>query len=497
MRLACAALFLVATLIAGARPAAGATLPALPATVRVNIVGLGTSYAIIASTGTISAIGPDGALLYRGGGRTLARRNVRSVQNSDIELPPRTSVGSLTAEERADRASVRRDARAAMAEGGPRAVLTVPFQFSLLQAPDDAIGRIVVQSSQIADIKFSTSDGLLTVNGQAFRGTFELAPDDEGDMIIVNEVSTHDYLASVVGSEEPSSWENEALAAQAIAARTYLYTHLGRHQHYDLEGDTRDQQYDGTISEDARTLRAVERTAGVIATYRGAPIEALYSASAGGITEDSDNVFANALPYLRSVPSPADEVALSSSWGASSWQWTKEISAVQLRDQLERRGIAVGLPTSIQLTSVSATGRVLAARIVGTAGSQDIGKDRSRFYFGLLSTLFTVAATPTGASERVGATDAARILDLDTLGAHVTQTAFEVLRDANGNELGLRATGYVYELPARFVFTGKGFGHGVGMSQWGAQGMALGGSSYAQILAHYYVGTALTAVGGG
>ena len=496
MRLALAALFLAGTFAAGAGPAAGHALPALSGSVRVNIMGLGTSYAVIASTGTITAIAPDGSLLYRGGGKTLARTNVRSVANAGVELPERHTIGQLTPEERADRASLQREARAAIAEDGPRAILTVPFQFSLLQSPDDAFGKVVLQARTIAGIKLSTNDGVLTVNGRAYRGTFELAPDDEGDMIIVNEVSTHDYLASVVGSEEPSSWENEALAAQAIAARTYLYTHMGRHQHYDLEGDTRDQEYDGTMKEDARTLRAVERTAGLIATYRGAPIEALYSASAGGVTEDSENVFANALPYLRSVLSPTDEIARDSSWGATSWQWTKELSATQLRDQLDRRGLSVGLPTAIQLTSVSPTGRVLAARIVGTAGTQNIGKDRSRYYFGLLSTLFTVIATPTGANERVDAKDAARIGSLDTLGAHVVQIAFDVLYDGNGNELGLRPAGYVYELPARFVFTGKGFGHGVGMSQWGAQGLALKGASYAQILAHYYVGTALTAVGG-
>ena len=103
---------------------------------------------------------------------------------------------------------------------------------------------------------------------------------------------------------------------------------------------------------------------------------------------------------------------------------------------------------------------------------------------------------PTGASERVDVTNADRIRALDTLGARVAQTSFDVLRDGYGNELGLRVTAYVYELPATFVFTGKGFGHGVGMSQWGAQGMALNGASYQQILAHYYVGTALAAVGG-
>jgi stage II sporulation protein D len=243
-------------------------------------------------------------------------------------------------------------------------------------------------------------------------------------------------------------------------------------------------------------VRAVARTAGVIATYRGAPIEALYSANAGGITEDSENVFGNALPYLRSVASPSDEVAKDSSWGASSWQWTRELSAAQLRAFLERRGVSVGTPTNIQIVSVSPTGRVLNARIVGTTGTRETGKDRSRYYFGLLSTLFTVTVTPTGANERVDATNEARIAALDALGAHVAQTSFEVLRDGTGTELGLRATSFLYELPARFVFTGKGFGHGVGMSQWGAQGLALKGASYPQILAHYYVGTGLTPVGG-
>ena len=156
----------------------------------------------------------------------------------------------------------------------------------------------------------------------------------------------------------------------------------------------------------------------------------------------------------------------------------------------------MGTPTGIALTSVSSTGRVIGATLVGTARTETIGKDRSRYYFGLMSSLFTVKVLPTGASERVDVTNADRIRALDTLGARVAQTSFDVLRDGYGNELGLRVTGYVYELPATFVFSGKGFGHGVGMSQWGAQGMALKGASYPQILAHYYVGTALTAVGG-
>ena len=497
MRLACAALIVVASVLAGARPAAGSTLHALPATVRVNVAGLGVSYAVIASTGTVSAIAPDGTLLYRGGGKTLARTNVRRVEAIDAELPPRQTVGPLTPEARADRASLIHEARSAITDGGPRAIITTPFQFSLLQGPTDDLGKVVLQGDRIAGITFRTNDGVLTLNGKAYRGTFELAPDDEGDMIVVNTVSPHDYLASVVGSEEPSSWENEALASQAIAARTYLYTHLGLHKSYDLEGDTRDQQYDGTMNEDSRTLRAVERTAGIIVTYKGTPIEALYSANAGGITENSESVFANALPYLRSVPSPGDEIAKDSSWGHTAWEWTRELSATQLRDFLQRRGLDVGLPTAIQLTDVSPPGRVIGATVTGTSGTKPIGKDRTRYYFGLMSTLFTVKVTPSGASERVAATNAERIAALETLGAHIVQASFEVLRDGNGNELGLRVLAYVYELPVTFVFSGKGFGHGVGMSQWGAQGMALKGAGYPDILAHYYTGTALTNVGGG
>ena len=494
MRSLSAVALIIGCILGGAGPASAAPSRALPDTVRVNIAGLGTAYAVISSTGTLTATAPDGGILYEGGGRALARTNVRRLAGADFELPLRTT-GPRSAEDRGERMFIVQQARAAIADGA-RSIITVPFQLAVLQNEADLLGRPVIESDKITGVRFSASDGVLLFNGHAFRGTFELAPDDEGDLIVVNTVVTKDYLASVVGSEEPSSWENEALAAQAIAARTYLYTHLGRHQRYDLEGDTRDQQYDGIVNEDSRTVRAVERTAGTIATYRGAPIEALYSSNAGGVTEDSENVFGNALPYLRSVPSPGDLVAKESSWGRTSYEWTQELSAAQLRDRLVQRGINVGTPTSIQLSQIAPTGHVLSARIAGTLGSTDIGKDRARYYFGLRSSLFTVTATPTGNAERVDAANIERLQALEALGAHRSATSFALLRDGNGNELGLVATGFVYELPARFIFTGKGFGHRVGMSQWGAQGMALAGASYQAILAHYYVGTGLTVVGG-
>ena len=486
-----AALLLVSELAAPAGPAAAAPLSALPATIRVNVAGLGTSYAVIGSTGTVAVTRPDGTLVYRGPARTVARRNVRRVDGI-AAIGVDAMAGDR--EERMDRARALREARDALRGGS--VLVTIPFELAILRGATDDLNAPAVSADRIEPLRFRTDDGFLTFNGKAFKGSLEIAADDEGDMIVVNEVATADYLASVVGAEVPSTWEPEALAAQAIAARTYLLTRLRRHRAYDLEGDVRDQEYGGTGTESEATIRAVRRTAGIVATFRGAPIEALYSANAGGVTEDSENVYQNALPYLRSVPSPADEIAKNSSWGSTSWEWTRELTVAQLRDHLAVRGFDVGPPERIELTQVSATGRVLRARVVGAAGTRDIGKDQSRYYFGLRSALFTVERLPGGGLESVGLIDIQRQRTLEGLGAERQGAVYRRVIGPDRETNELRSVGTVYRLPDRFVFRGRGFGHGVGMSQWGAQGMALGGASAEQILTHYYRGIALTKVGG-
>ncbi|TMF28498.1 MAG: SpoIID/LytB domain-containing protein, partial [Chloroflexi bacterium] len=284
----------LAFVVAGVpRPAAAAPLAAVPATVRVNVSGLGTAYARIGSTsGVVNVTNAAGAVVYSGNANTITRLGVRRLAEpggAAARIPDPVS----GAEERRNRATQLREAKL-LSRIDDVPILTVPFEFSLER--EDPLAPPLFASQTVVLLKYTTSDGLLSYNGRVFRGTLELAKDDEGDMIVVNEVDTASYLASVVGSEEPTTWMPEALASQAIAARTYLVTHLHRHGAYDLEGDTRDQEYDGLGGEDRSTVRAVERTAGMVATYGGAPIEALYSANAGGITEDSENVYANALP---------------------------------------------------------------------------------------------------------------------------------------------------------------------------------------------------------
>jgi stage II sporulation protein D len=476
--------------------AAAAPMQALPATIRVNVTENGVNYTLITSTGNITATGPDGKVLYQGPLRLVARTHVRRAEGVLLSLPPKPE--SMTLDERMARRQQVREARTAELEtrAEPARIITIPFELSILRSNEDALGQPVFSSQKPAVIRFTTQDGVLTVNGRGFRGTLETTEDDDGEAIIVNTVETGVYLASVVGTEEPATWEPEALAAQAIAARTYLATHLARHGTYDLEGDVRDQAYGGTGQEVRQTVRAVERTAGIVATYNGRPIEALFSANAGGVTEDSENIFANALPYLRSVASPGDELAKDSSWGHTSWEWSREFTAPQLGDYMRNRGIDVGTPIRIEVVRQTASGRPTLTRVIGTRATKDISKDAARYYFGLKSNLFTPILKPSGDLEWVGERETTRLFDMDILGATRIRANYEHTFDADGRRVGIHAYEWLFSLPTRFDFVGKGFGHSVGMSQWGAQGMALKGANYEQILKHYYQGIVLTNVGG-
>jgi stage II sporulation protein D len=486
---------IAASTISLSEPARAAPLAAVPETVRVNVSLYGTTYALIGSTGAMTATTEDGKILYKGGQRMVARTNVQRIEGEPVTLPPARE--GLTREERASRLELLREARRAAREALITGKLvTIPFEVSLLASSDDALGTPVLSASRVSVIRFAADFGYLNWGGRLFRGTLEVTTDDSGDMIVVNQVETGRYLASVTGAESPATWHGEALAAQAIAARTYLVTHLRRHGNYDLEGDVRDQEYAGIGTEADSTVRAVQRTAGIVATYRGNPIEALYSANAGGITEDSENVYTNALPYLRSVPSPGDELAKDSGFGKTSWEWNREFTAPQLGDYLRSRGLNVGVPQRIDLLRVTNAGRVTLARVIGTAGSRDIGKDVTRYYFGLKSSLFTVELTEGGEAEWVSWRDTARLVDMGILGSELLGTTYERTLNEDRELTSIRITGFVYKLPPRFIFWGRGFGHGVGMSQWGAQGMALNGANYEQILKHYYQGIALTNIGG-
>src|SRR5437588_11317385 len=137
-------------------------------------------------------------------------------------------------------------------------------------------------------------------NDKPYRGKIEVFANTRGALTVVNVIGLEDYVRGVVPNEL-SYPALEALKAQAIAARTYALKNRGQFasEGFDLLPTTRSQVYRGLTSETSLTSRAVDETRGLIATYNGEPINALYTSTCGGRTEDSENIFNEAVPYLR------------------------------------------------------------------------------------------------------------------------------------------------------------------------------------------------------
>src|SRR5207237_4786334 len=157
-----------------------------------------------------------------------------------------------------------------------------------------------------APVVFASSDEAnapVRFNDKAFRGRIEVFANTRGALTVVNVIGLEDYVRGVVPNElSPGIFPQiEALKAQAVAARTYAYRNRGQFasEGFDLLPTTRSHVYRGLTSEPSLTSRAVDETRGLIATYNGEPIHALYTSTCGGRTEDSENIFNEAVPYLR------------------------------------------------------------------------------------------------------------------------------------------------------------------------------------------------------
>ena len=144
-------------------------------------------------------------------------------------------------------------------------------------------------------------------------------------LTVINDVPLEDYLKGVVPSEMPSSWEIEALKAQAVAARSYALANLGKRASlgFDLKDTPEDQAYGGASAETAKTNSAVNDTAGLVLTYNYKVIPAYYSASAGGQTINSKQLWGKDLPYIRSVPSYDGNVQKKRAWSRYVTAWRK------------------------------------------------------------------------------------------------------------------------------------------------------------------------------
>lgn len=351
---------------------------------------------------------------------------------------------------------------------------------------------------------------LFQYKGVRYRGNLVIQNLD-GKLLVVNVVDIEKYLYGVVGREMGGN-SLEALSAQAVASRSYALSQRGLNPWFDVFSDARSQVYGGyTAEEDYGSgssnlvRKAVDRTRGQVLKYKGALVKAVFHSNAGGYTEDSENVWVEAVPYLRAVPSPEDSYAETvGGWAAGTYRWTKSFERRELEEKLgigEIREIRISRnrtrvtrdPVTGKLKqefipgTETASRRVTELTVIGTKGTKSFYRDNIRAPFGLRSTLFNLFLE--GQLHVLNANGIVQTLTGDKVYA-VGSGNRTVALDISGSEAYVIGRGNrVVTQSASFkraIFEGKGYGHGLGLSQWGARGLAAKGYDYKEILEIYY-----------
>lgn len=329
---------------------------------------------------------------------------------------------------------------------------------------------LIYEGQSGAEVKAVARDGISTVDGKQYRGNVVFRPHD-GKIIVINEIMTDDYLLGVVAGEMPASWPKEALKAQAVAARCFALKNLGKHADYgfDLCSTTNCQVYGGIESETPSTNQAVLETAGIVALYNRKIVNTLFSSSNGGYVEASENVWGGKEAYFQTFK---DEFEKTDEIGGAVW--TYEISPQELKEELAGNGVDIGDILNMEVVETSQSGRVLEVKITGTTGTKSYTKSYARTFLGLRSQLYTITA-PTGSA-------------VHCLGANgqTTLTGNYYVLTAEGLDSRTAATGN-----PNYIISGRGYGHGVGMSQWGARYMSEQGYTYEDIIKYYFKGVEL------
>ncbi len=285
-------------------------------------------------------------------------------------------------------------------------------------------------------VRVSSSGEQVKVNGKTYRGTIEIRKKGNGTLLVINDLDLESYLLGVVAAEIPADWEMEVLKAQAVASRTYaLYQkqNAGRRP-YHILATVDSQMYLGMRGERHRAAQAVEKTRGVIITYRGEVIPAFYHASCGGHTEDALELWGIDEPYLKGVDCDCQNI---STYGS----WEKRVPMAGIIRALRREGYRLSEIDSVEIGTLTAAGRVKNVLFRHADGTTSVPAETLRATLGY-SSLPSIFFEP-------------EIIDREV------------------------------------VLSGRGLGHGVGLCQWGAKEMARRGADFQAILAYYYPGTAL------
>lgn len=318
-------------------------------------------------------------------------------------------------------------------------------------------------------LRADRDDDFVLYNGRRYRGVLRyFAADDGVGVMVVNALSVEQYLRGVVPQEiggNRTTLEQAAVEAQAVAARSYTYVRLAaaggsgaRHVNYDVVASTSDQVYGGVDGERAFGDAAVASTAGLVLKYGGRTVDAPYSASCGGETASAEEVWrTGAQAYLRRVSDRIPGTQRYYCDPSPRFAWTRTLESAELdaavrqylRNYVNVPASGPGHVTAVVVEGRTPSGRVATLRIDTDAGRYLLRGNDVRYVL-----------RPPG-------------------GEILNSTYFSVEPDGGAGAL------------RRLVIRGNGWGHGIGMCQWGAIGRARAGQDFRTILRTYYPGTEL------
>ncbi|MCP9849099.1 SpoIID/LytB domain-containing protein [Cyanobium sp. Morenito 9A2] len=369
---------------------------------------------------------------------------------------------------------------------------SLSLRLSAFQVETQGLSRdLRVNELWIEPIAEAGGDGALAVQNRRYRGRLQVLPGGS-QLQLINHLGIETYLPSVVGSEMPASWPQEALRAQAVAARTYALQQRKPLAPFDLRATVASQAYKGMEAETPSTWEAVRGTRSLVITFQRALVNAVFHSSSGGSTENSGELWSRQLPYLVSVPDFDDQSPVRT--------WRQVLAP----EQLQRTFAEIGGAQRIEVLSSTSTGRVRQARVVGPRGQLLLSGAELRSRLGLKST--TVRFEPLGPGSlaeepqglmalggppvsRWSLARARRLWRPDPVDPAPAAPVDSATGEALPGPLPLPVIpSPVPPAATALVAIGRGFGHGVGMSQWGAYGLARRGEGFEAILRHFYRG---------
>ncbi|MDR1116991.1 MAG: SpoIID/LytB domain-containing protein [Oscillospiraceae bacterium] len=331
--------------------------------------------------------------------------------------------------------------------------------------------------------------------GYKYNGAFEYRRNDGNDLTVINVVKIGDYPKGVIPYEMNPEWPMEALKAQAVCASSYAAYNKNKHSSkgFDVCNTTDCQVYRGLNTATEASNAACEAVRGVGIYYNGKICNAVYHSSNGGATENAENVWGTKTPYLISVTDGFENLA-----SANNGIWSYTYTGEELSWLLTEKGYPIGKVTKAYVDEYTAAGNVYRVVFIDASGKKLVFEKESA-----RTILYSETLKKYANSQRYTISTGSIELYVNSSSGKLSAGSGTAVIGAggktgtlkNGDEVYIKSASGTTKLQKTsaegFVVSGTGWGHNVGMSQYGAKGMAENGYTYDQIIRYYYTGIEL------